>query len=110
MPASDLTLKPLIPNQIITIPQFWTQALCKTYVTFLQKLPLKTTPGEPKKGDALRVNDRYQVLDERFANTLWEETGLRDLICGSEELETEGMTREERKKLWFAMRSENEVR
>ena len=64
---------------------------------------MTTTPGKPKKGDALRFNDRFQVQDEVFANRLWLETGLRELIWGSvegEEGEDEGMTMEERRKLW----------
>lgn len=64
---------------------------------------MRTTPGKPKKGDALRFNDRFQVQDEVFANRLWLETGLRELVLGSverEEGEDEGMTMEERRKLW----------
>jgi hypothetical protein len=90
-------------SQIITIKEFWTGTLCKNYVQFLKGLPLRTTPGKPKKGDALRFNDRFQVQDEVFANRLWLETGLRELVLGSverEEGEDEGMTMEERRKLW----------
>ena len=64
-----------------------------------------TTPGKPKKGDAVRVNDRFQVTDEDFAKRLWEETGLRDLILGDDggdEEEEEGMNESERRKLWYA--------
>lgn len=73
---------------------------------------MTTTPGKPKKGDALRFNDRFQVLDEAFANRLWVETGLRELVCGREdeeggdgdgEGEGEGMTKEERRELWFVV-------
>lgn len=40
-----------------------------------------TTPGaRPKKGDAVRVNDRFQVDDGGFAERLWAETGLRGLV------------------------------
>ncbi|KAL5331514.1 hypothetical protein ACEPPN_001048 [Leptodophora sp. 'Broadleaf-Isolate-01'] len=106
IPASDLSLHTLLPSQIITISQFFTSTLCKTYVNFLKELPLTTTPGKPKKGDALRFNDRFQVFDEGFANRLWLETGLRELVCGSEgegdegEGEGDGMTKEERRELW----------
>jgi hypothetical protein len=109
LPTSDLVLSTLIPNQIVTISQFFTSSLCKTYVSFLKTLPLVTTPGKPKKGDALRVNDRFQVMDERFANRLWEETGLRELVCGGDEEEAEGMMRgdlmskEEREQMWYAI-------
>ncbi|KAL2065408.1 hypothetical protein VTL71DRAFT_3078 [Oculimacula yallundae] len=105
IPASDLTLHTLLPSQIVTISQFFTSTLCKTYVNFLKELPLTTTPGKPKKGDALRFNDRFQVFDEAFANRLWLETGLKELVCGKEEeeedeAEEDGMTKEERRELW----------
>ncbi|KAG4417979.1 hypothetical protein IFR04_008873 [Cadophora malorum] len=107
VPTSDLTLNTLLPSQIVTISQFFTSTLCKTYVNFLKELPLTTTPGKPKKGDALRFNDRFQVHDEAFANRLWLETGLKELVCGSEEgegddgtAEGDRMTKEERRELW----------
>lgn len=62
-----------------------------------------TTPGKPKKGDAVRVNDRFQINDEGFAKRLWEETGLRGLILGGVESADEageGMSESERKQLW----------
>jgi len=64
----------------------------------LKGLPLSTTPGKPKKGDAVRFNDRFQVEDEGFANRLWVETGLRELICGQDE--EDGMNEAERRELW----------
>lgn len=104
MPATNLSLETIVPAQIITIPNFWTSALCKNYVSFLKTLPLTTTPGKPKKGDALRVNDRFRVDDWDFAERLWRETGLKELICGElmKEYEEEDrqMTEEERKQLW----------
>jgi hypothetical protein len=63
---------------------------------------LVTTLGKPTKGDTVRVNDRFQVIDEQFATRLWEETGLRGLVLGDKEQEQEGeegMTEEERKEL-----------
>lgn len=84
--------------------KFWTAALCRDYVAFLKGLPLTTTPGKPKKGEALRVNDRFQVQDEAFANRLWIETGLRELVCGGDgeggEEEEGGMSKEQRRELW----------
>ena len=88
----------------MVVRNFWTSTLCKDYVAFLKSLPLVTTPGVPKRGDAVRVNDRFQVVDEAFANRLWLETGLKDLICGTEEKtqegDEEGMSTEERRELW----------
>lgn len=63
-----------------------------------------TTPGKPKKGDAVRVNDRFQVVDEKFAERLWVETGLRELVCGngdeSADGEERGMSEQDRRTLW----------
>ena len=49
------------------------------------------------------------MVDEAFANRLWLETGLKELICGqenddSEELSNEGeekMSKEQREELWY---------
>ncbi|BAE57702.1 hypothetical protein F9C07_2661 [Aspergillus flavus] len=84
IPSSDLTLDPLLPDQIYLIPNFFTANLCKTYVSFLSSLPLTTTPGKPKKGDAVRVNDRFQIQDERFAESLWSGTALKDLVMNGD--------------------------
>ncbi|KAI7155062.1 hypothetical protein KC343_g16438 [Hortaea werneckii] len=80
VPASDLYLTDLLPDQIITIPHFWTTTLCKAYVNFLASLALTTTPGKPKKGDAVRVNDRFQIDDPLFAERLWSGTALKELV------------------------------
>jgi len=83
-PNDMLSLYHLMPSQIVTISNFWSAALCKRYVTFLSSLPLVTTPGVPKKGDAVRVNDRFQVDDPAFAKLLWNGTGLKDLVLGED--------------------------
>jgi hypothetical protein len=103
LPLSDIHLETVVDSQIVVARNFWTGTLCKNYVAFLKSLPLTTTPGKPKKGEALRVNDRFQVMDEGFANRLWVETGLRELICGREEGEQEedGMSAEQRLELWY---------
>ena len=101
LPVSDLSLSTIVDSQIIVIRSFWTSTLCKNYVSFLKSLPLTTTPGKPNKGDALRFNDRFQVSDEVFANRLWTETGLRELVCGDvEENEEQGLSLEDRRELW----------
>ncbi|KAI9715548.1 MAG: hypothetical protein M1828_000800 [Chrysothrix sp. TS-e1954] len=84
-PKHALQLRTVRDGQIVTISDFWSQALCKQYVKFLAQLPLITTPGKPKKGDAVRVNDRYQIEDAIFADRLWKETGLKDLILNRDE-------------------------
>ncbi|KAK3068411.1 hypothetical protein LTR53_014032 [Teratosphaeriaceae sp. CCFEE 6253] len=79
-PSEDLSLTPLLPGHVLTISHFWTAKLCKIYVDFLTSLPLTTTPGKPKKGHAVRVNDRYQIDDPNFAEQLWNGTALKDLV------------------------------
>ncbi|PYH43552.1 uncharacterized protein BP01DRAFT_367327 [Aspergillus saccharolyticus JOP 1030-1] len=74
------TLTPLIPNQAYLIRDFFPPPLCKTYTSFLASLPLTTTPNKPKRGDAVRVNDRFQVQDEAFAGRLWETTALKRCV------------------------------
>ncbi|KAL9000767.1 MAG: hypothetical protein Q9188_005600 [Gyalolechia gomerana] len=80
VPSSNLRLETLLEDQIIVIRNFFTSSLCKNYVSFLSSLPLVTTPGQPKKGDAVRVNDRFQVDDAAFADQLWKTAGLHDLL------------------------------
>lgn len=101
IPPSDLSLQEVVPAQIVTVPNFWPSSLCKTYVSFLSSLPLITTPGKPKKGEAVRVNDRFQIQDPVFAKRLWEETALKDIVLGNVESE-DGlrMTEEERRSFW----------
>ncbi|KAI0384351.1 hypothetical protein F5Y04DRAFT_248168 [Hypomontagnella monticulosa] len=71
---------PGFEDKIILVRNFWPKALCRDYVNFLKTLPLTTTPGRPKRGEAVRVNDRFQVDDPRFSQRLWLETGLKDAL------------------------------
>lgn len=77
--------------KIALIPSFFPRSLCRDYVTFLKTLPLQTTPSRPKRGEAVRVNDRFQIEDDGFAKRLWERTGLREALLGNDDL----------KDLWF---------
>jgi hypothetical protein len=100
LPDVDLALHEVLPGQIVTIPNFWTATLCKTYVSFLSSLPLTTTPGKPKKGDAVRVNDRFQIDDPSFAERLWSQTSLKALVTGMAEDGALVQTEAQRKELW----------
>ncbi len=84
LPVVDLTLETLIPGKVVVIKTFWPRSLCLDYTAFLAGLPLTTTPGKPKRGEATRVNDRYQIDDPIFANRLWIETGLQDALCSED--------------------------
>ena len=63
---------PSAPDKILLVPNFLPPSLCRAYLSFVRGLPLATTPGKPKRGDAVRVNDRFQVDDEAFAGRLYE--------------------------------------
>ena len=80
VPRSDLSLDILLTNQIAVIKTLFTSTLSKSLVSFLSKLDLITTPAKPRSGEAVRVNDRLEVKDNAFAQTLWQTSALEDLI------------------------------
>ena len=84
LPVVDLTLESLVKDKVVVLRSFFPRSLCKDYVSFLKELPLITTPGKPKRGDAVRVNDRYQIDDAKFAHRLWTETGLKEALAGKD--------------------------
>ena len=88
------------PDQIITIPHLWSSKQCSRYVSFLSTLPLSTTPAKAKRGDAVRVNDRYQVEDAAFAERLWSETNLKNIVLGTSSANDLRLKEHERKALW----------
>ncbi|PHH74365.1 hypothetical protein CDD80_3126 [Ophiocordyceps camponoti-rufipedis] len=87
LPVADLApqLHPAT-SKIALIPSFFPRSLCRDFVAFLRTLPLQTTPGRPKRGEATRVNDRFQVDDGHFARRLWEETGLKEALTLSDDV------------------------
>ncbi len=85
LPVVDLALEPLVPDKVVVLRSFFPRSLCRDYVSFLRDLPLVTTPGKHKRGDAVRVNDRFQIDDAAFADRLWSETGLRELIAAGKD-------------------------
>lgn len=80
IPAEHLSIETVLEGQILVIRNLFTSTLCKNYVSFLASIPMTTTPGKPKRGEAVRVNDRFQVDDPVFAKTLWEYSGLKSLV------------------------------
>ena len=83
VPTANLALDTVLQEQIIVIRNLFTASLCQRYVLFLSTLNLVTTPTQPKKGEALRVNDRFQANDPQFAEQLWSGTGLKELVINS---------------------------
>ena len=82
MPSTDVFLETLLEDQVVVVRNLLTSTLCKNYVSFLSSLPLVTTPRQPKRDEAPRVNDRYQVDDPTFAEALWSSTALEALVNG----------------------------
>lgn len=82
LPVSDLSLDTIVPEKVVVVHSFFPRSLCRDYVAFLKTLPLVTTPSRPKKGEAVRQNDRFQVYDPEFAARLWLQTGLKEALTG----------------------------
>ncbi|EGX94991.1 Prolyl 4-hydroxylase, alpha subunit [Cordyceps militaris CM01] len=81
LPVVDLLPTPHPRSaKVVTLDGFFPRSLCRAYVSFLSTLALQTTPGTPRRGDAVRVNDRLQVRDAAFADALWARTGLREAL------------------------------
>ncbi|OAP58858.1 hypothetical protein AYL99_06155 [Fonsecaea erecta] len=85
VPQEHLFVETVVPGQILVIRNLFTSNLCKSYVSFLSSLPLTTTPGKPKRGEATRVNDRFQIDDSNFAKMLWERSGMQYLVSSFED-------------------------
>lgn len=83
IPSIDIQLDTLLPDQIFSIHNLFTSSLCRNYVSFLSSLPLATTKIQPKRDEALRGNDRFQIDDPAFAQMLWTNTALHDLVAGA---------------------------
>jgi hypothetical protein len=84
IPTSSLRMEECYKDQILLMRNLFTAKLCKDLVSTFSALPLTTTPGKPKRGEALRVNDRLQVYDPAFAQKLWKETALHGLVTAYE--------------------------
>lgn len=75
-------------SNIVLVSSFFPRSLCRDYVAYLRTLPLQTTPSRPKKGEAVRVNDRFQIDDPGLARRLWDTTGLKELILEDESIKS----------------------
>ncbi|KAM3589182.1 hypothetical protein VKS41_000059 [Umbelopsis sp. WA50703] len=71
-PKADLQVNELLQGQIYTIPDFFTVKECDNLIAHIESnIPLQKTSGIPKRGEALRSNDRISVSDPDFADMLW---------------------------------------
>ncbi|KAK0669585.1 hypothetical protein QBC41DRAFT_107049 [Cercophora samala] len=86
LPVVSLDFDSPIQDKVVVLRSFFPKNLCRDYVSFLRTLPLTTTPGKPKRGMAVRVNDRFQVEDPLFAERLWSETGLKEAVLDNPDM------------------------
>ncbi|KAF8968384.1 hypothetical protein BDZ97DRAFT_1655105 [Flammula alnicola] len=67
--TEGLECRSILEDQIILIDDFFSSAECKTFVKFIDSLPLELTPPR-KRGEAERVNQRFSVTSVDFAQKL----------------------------------------
>jgi len=65
-----LECRALLEDQILVIDDFFSPEECKTFVRFIDGLPLELTPTK-KRGEAERVNHRISVTSVEFAQALY---------------------------------------
>ncbi|KAJ7105759.1 hypothetical protein C8R43DRAFT_1092112 [Mycena crocata] len=65
----DLQWQALLEDQIIVIDNILSPAECKSFVKFIDSLPLELTPPK-KRGEAERHNHRYSITSVDFAKRL----------------------------------------
>ncbi|KAF7338395.1 Fe2OG dioxygenase domain-containing protein [Mycena venus] len=69
-PKSELECRVLLENQIIVIDDIFSPPECKSFVKFIESLPLELTPPK-KRGEAERHNHRYSITSVEFAKRLY---------------------------------------
>lgn len=80
--SHPLELEELVSSQIVLLHGFFPSKICSAWINFLSQpgnLNLEATPPA-KKGEAQRTNHRFSIRDETFANALWKDTGLADIM------------------------------
>ncbi|KAJ6547438.1 hypothetical protein B0H19DRAFT_1165615 [Mycena capillaripes] len=68
-PKEELQCRVLLENQIVVIDDIFSPAECKSFVKFIDSLPLELTPPK-KRGEAERHNHRYSITSVDFAKRL----------------------------------------
>lgn len=84
--SHTLELEELVASQIILLHGFFPAKVCSTWLNYLsetQNILLEATPPA-KRGEAQRTNHRFSVRDEAFAKSLWQNTGLAEVITSDD--------------------------
>ncbi|KAH8106753.1 hypothetical protein BXZ70DRAFT_246234 [Cristinia sonorae] len=71
-PKNTLECRVLVEDQILLIDEFFSPEECKSFVRFIDTLPLELTVPKNKKYEADRANERISITSTEFANRLWE--------------------------------------
>jgi hypothetical protein len=82
-PSSSLSLTSLSSLGLLLIDNLFPPALRRHFITFIDNLSLDP-PRAPKRGEAERRNERFQVQDDAFAERLWRDSGLSKVCEGIE--------------------------
>lgn len=72
-PGRELVLKELIADQVLLLPEFFTPKDCARWTAYLESsgsVAMEPSPAVPKRGEAVRSNERFSVQDEAFAARL----------------------------------------
>ncbi|KAJ6455700.1 hypothetical protein C8R45DRAFT_585106 [Mycena sanguinolenta] len=67
---AELECRVLLENQLVVIDDIFSPAECKSFVKFIDSLPLELTPPK-KRGEAERHNHRYSITSVDFAKRLY---------------------------------------
>lgn len=68
----ELDFEVLIPDQVLLLPELFTSKDCARWTSFLSSsLSLEPSPPVPKKGEAVRSNERFSIHDEKLAASLF---------------------------------------
>ncbi|KAJ7632499.1 hypothetical protein FB45DRAFT_1026664 [Roridomyces roridus] len=73
-PKSQVECQTLLEDQIILLDNIFSPGECKSFVKFIDSLPLELTPPK-KRGEAERHNYRHSITSTEFAARLYEMFG-----------------------------------
>lgn len=81
----------LIDDQIYIVHNMLTRTNCRNFMSFLLNTiaPIMTKPVPPRRGEAMRTNERFSSYDPNFAQSLFVDTNI-DMMVRELGLEKEG--------------------
>lgn len=85
--SPPLAIQQLLPG-LIQVDNFLLSSTVSLWLSFLTSTPppFALQPSPPaKRGEASRTNDRFGIHDAVFAERLWKDSGLEELLVEREE-------------------------